>query len=108
MSRSFLEKNKNMCHCESKERGNLGWFYEIASSNFNINSPALPFGSLCLIVLRIKIVHWTFFILLDGRKDGIWTHDPYVPNVVLYQAEPPSDAFYYTKYPLKTQDFLRT
>ena len=22
-----------------------------------------------------------------GRSGGIWTHDPYVPNVVLYQAE---------------------
>ena len=36
--------------------------------NSDINSPALTFGSLCLIVLRIKIVHWTIFILLDGRS----------------------------------------
>ena len=30
----------------------------------------------------------TFFI---GRSGGIRPHDPYVPNVVLYQAEPHSD-----------------
>ncbi len=29
--------------------------------------------------------------LYNGRRDEIRTHDPYVPNVVLYQAEPPSD-----------------
>ena len=26
-----------------------------------------------------------------GRRDRIRTDDPYVPNVVLYQAEPPSE-----------------
>ena len=44
----------------------------------------------------------TFF---NGRKDRIRTDDPYVPNVVLYQAEPPSDGAYYIKSTLKTQDF---
>ena len=29
--------------------------------------------------------------LYNGRRDQIRTDDPYVPNVVLYQAEPPSD-----------------
>ena len=36
--------------------------------NSDINSPALPFGSLCLIALRIKNVHWTFFILRSNSK----------------------------------------
>ena len=30
-------------------------------------------------------------LVSSGRKDRIRTDDPYVPNVVLYQAEPPSD-----------------
>ena len=38
-----------------------------------------------------------------GRRDGIRTHDPYVPNVVLYQAELLSDVVHYIKSFKKNQ-----
>ena len=63
-------------------------------------------GNVEWIDVGIEKKHHFWCFVFSGRKDGIWTHDPYVPNVVLYQAEPPSDAVYYIKLPLKTQDLL--
>ena len=38
-------------------------------------------------IKKADTFRYPFLIFLIGRSDGIWTHDPYVPNVVLYQAE---------------------
>ena len=61
----------------------------------------LPLNQLSSLV-RIQLFHNLFIkippvsggIFINGRNDWIRTSDPYVPNVVLYQAEPRSDKKY--------------
>ena len=41
------------------------------------------------ITFKIMAIFYNeLFYIVTGRKAGIWTPDPSVPNAVLYQAEP--------------------